>query len=177
MKPIAPFLAVISLSVAMLALPLPASAGLTIYSGDSYTFSFSSLPESSVGYFGYAPSGGFQFHLSDFEAGTDRLLFHLFEDSPNELSVAGGMAEAAVDGTGLPDAFADFDGGAVFTMLEGSVTLEDITFFFQEPSDETSSRRYTLTIVPTPVPEPRVAVLIALGMLVPSLRRIRRAVA
>ena len=39
-------------------------------------------------------------------------------------------------------------------MLEGSVTLEDVTYFFQESVDDTNSRRHTLTLVPAPVPEP-----------------------
>jgi hypothetical protein len=42
--------------------------------------------------------------------------------------VFGGVAEGPLDGTSLPDAFADYDGGAYFHMLEGSVTLESITF-------------------------------------------------
>src|SRR4029079_3917694 len=96
---------------------------------------------------------------------TDQLEFHLFEETPNDLSVAGGVAESITDGTSLPDAFADFDGGALFTMLAGSVTLEEITFLFQEPVDEINSLRHTLTVVPLPVPEPDAAALLIIATL------------
>ena len=155
------------LTAAWLGVALTAHEQLTLQPGDSYTFSFSALPESSVGYFGYAPSGGLWFHVSDFEAGVDQLSFYIFEDSPEHLSVAGGVTEAVQDGTAFPDA----NGGVVFTMLAGSVTLEDMTFFYQEPVDEINSRRYTLTLVPDPVPEPHAGLLLVIGAAIATMRR------
>jgi hypothetical protein len=160
------------LPLAALACGSPAAAQLTLRPGDTYTATFSALPDSTVGYYGYAPSGGVWFHLSDYDPESDRLEFHIFEETPDVPSNAGGVAENAVDGTGEANAFVDRDGGAVFTMLEGSVTLEDLTFWFQEPVDETDSRRYTLTIVPAP--EPAAALLVGTAAAPVTLSRRRR---
>jgi hypothetical protein len=82
------------------------------------------VPDTSVGCYGYAPSGGVSFLLSDFDSETDRLESRQFEETPAELLPAGGIVEAATDGTALPGAFADHDGGVYFHMLAASVTLE-----------------------------------------------------
>jgi hypothetical protein len=165
----------------LLACALPCHAQLTLNPGDRYVFSFSELPDTQIGQFGFSPSGGVSFHLSEFESGTDQLLFHIFEETPDNPYVAGGIAEAAVDGTAMPDAFSDFDGGVFFEMLAGSVTLLDVTFFFQQPIDDTQSRRYTKTIVP--IPEPTSAMILFTGLLhiltgrvspVPAARRSTR---
>ncbi|HEY3394243.1 MAG TPA: hypothetical protein VGK58_16135 [Lacipirellulaceae bacterium] len=79
--------------------------------------------------------------------------------------VAGGIAEATVDSTSMPGAFSDFDGGVLFGMLAGSVTLLDMTFFFQEPIGDVDSRHYTRTIIPAPILEPTSAIILFTGLL------------
>src|SRR5688572_6223675 len=152
------------LFIVMLACALPCHAQLVLNSGDRYVFSFTELPDSQVGQFGFSPSGGVTFHLSDFESQTDQLLFHIFEETPDMHYNAGGIAEATTDGTAEPNAFIDFDGGVFFEMLAGSVTLLDMTFFFQEPIGDVDSRRYTRTIIPAPIPEPASVVLWFTGL-------------
>jgi hypothetical protein len=155
--------------IVLLAGALPCHAQLTLNPGDRYVFSFSELPDTQIGQFGFSPSGGVSFHLSEFESGTDQLLFHIFEETPDNPYLAGGIAEATVDGTAMPGAFSDFDGGVFFEMLAGSVTLLDMTFFFQEPIGGTDSRRYTRTIVP--IPEPTSAILLFTALLSASSSR------
>jgi hypothetical protein len=160
--------------VFMLACGLPCHAQLVLNPGDRHVFTFSELPDIQVGQFGFSPSGGVTFHLSDFESGTDQLLFHIFEETPDMHYNAGGIAEATTDGTAEPNAFIDFDGGVFFEMLAGSVTLLDMTFFFQEPIGDTESRRYTRTIIPAPIPEPTSATLLFTGLLFADSSRRRR---
>lgn len=160
--------------IVMLACAVPCHAQLTLNPGDRYVFSFSELPDTQVGQFGFSPSGGVFIHLADFESEADQLQFHIFEETPDKLYVAGGIAEATTDGTAMPDAFSDFDGGVVFEMLAGSVTLLDMTFFFQEPIGDVESRRYTLTIIPPPIPEPSCGMLLISGLLLAGSPRRRR---
>jgi hypothetical protein len=158
----------------MLVWALPCHAQLVLNPGDRHVFTFTELPDIQVGQFGFSPSGGVTFHLSDFEWGTDQLLFHIFEETPDMHYNAGGIAEASTDGTAEPNAFIDFDGGVFFEMLAGSVTLLDLTFFFQEPISDTDSRRYTRTIIPPPIPEPSSVVLLFIGLLIANSSRRRR---
>ena len=159
--------------IVILACAMPCHAQLVLNPGDRHVFTFTELPDIQVGQFGFSPSGGVSFHLSDFESGTDQLLFHIFEETPDMHYNAGGIAEATTDGTAEPNAFIDFDGGVFFEMLAGSVTLLDMTFFFQEPISDTESRRYTRTIIPAPIPEPSCAMLLFAGLLTASSSRRR----
>ena len=155
----------IGVAVAVLASSPHAGAALLLNPGDTYIATFTDLPESSVGYHGYAPSGGFSFQLTGFDPQTVQLQFFMFEETPDNLSVAGGVAEAPTDGTALADAFADYDGGAYFHMLEGSVTLDSITFWYQEPiaGDDVNVLQHLVTVIPEPVPEPGAAAMWAIG--------------
>jgi hypothetical protein len=153
-----------------------AGAALLLNPGDTYIAAFTELPESSVGYHGYAPSGGFWFELTDFDPQSVRLEFFMFEETPDNLSVASAVAEAPTDGTAMADAFADYDGGAYFHMLAGSVTLESITFWYQEPiaGDDVNVLQHRLTVIPTPAPEPGGAAVVALTACAGAVRRRQR---
>jgi hypothetical protein len=128
-------------------------AQLTLHQGDSIVLRFDSLPE--IIYpsesFGSEAAGGVSFKMSGFDVAQDALQFELFENSLSSGPAVSVVAEQANDGTLMPPGgWADFQGVVRFTMLTGSITFEEITFFHVVPVDATSGERHQLVIVPTP---------------------------
>jgi hypothetical protein len=128
-------------------------AQLTLYQGDSIVLRFDSLPE--VIYpsesFGSVGAGGVSFKMSGFDVAKDALQVELFENFLRDGAAANVVAEQANDGTLMPPGgWADFQGMVRFTMLTGSITFEEITFFHVVPVDSTSGERHQLVIIPMP---------------------------
>src|SRR3954469_13181874 len=132
-----------------------ARAQVLLNTGDTYTFSFKSIPDTGAGdCSGAAPVGGVTFTLSpeSFDASTDVLLFEMFENDSSEPVLTSAVAEGLSDGIAMPDAWADFQGTVRFTMISGSAILQRLTIFRRSPIDGESCQRYELQVTPTPSP-------------------------
>jgi hypothetical protein len=128
-----------------------ARSQLTLNTGDSVVLRFNSLPEVFISTDSYGTNavGGVSFSLLDFEATNDVLQFELFEDSLNSAPMANVVAEQANDGTlGSIGAWADYQGLVRFTMVTGSVTIAQVTFFHQIPIDSATGERHQLVLAP-----------------------------
>jgi hypothetical protein len=129
----------------------PARSQLTLNTGDSIVLRFNSLPEVFISSDSYGTNamGGVNFTLLDFESTNDVLQFELFEDSLNSAPMANVVAEQANDGTlGSIGAWADYQGLVRFTMVTGSVTIAQVTFFHQIPIDSATGERHQLVMTP-----------------------------
>ena len=132
--------------------------------GDSWTYQFAALPQIISGSGSAALLGGYYFGLADYEVGTDLLRIEMFENSLAEAPICSALLDTdpAIDGCSATGAWADFQGLARLTMLSGSATLEDVTFYHQQPTGSDSWTRNELRVIP--VPEPTTWSLLAVGM-------------
>ena len=143
---------------------LPAYSQLVLNAGDSWTYQFTALPQLITGSGPAALLGGYHFGLSDYEVGTDLLRIEMFENSLAEVPICLVLLDAApaIDSCSETGAWADFQGVARFTMLSGWATLDDVTFYHQQPTGSDSWTRNELRVIP--VPEPTTWSLLAVGM-------------
>ncbi len=159
---------------------LGSHAQLTLNTGNTFTYEFSSLPYvTSV--FGPAPEGLFQFSLDGgtLESG-DVLRYEMFEGSLATEPSLGPIYSGTVDGPPapgawpciVPGAWQDLQGTVRFTMLQGSVTLNSFELGVLRQGGPTGAQWYYQMV--TPIPEPSLVPLVALGfvcLLLPGFRR------
>jgi hypothetical protein len=153
---------------ALLFAPLMVNAQLTLNSGDTFEYSFNSLPETRLIEGPFLRGAGFLLQLDTSTMGVgDTVRIEMFEEgilgtAPVERVVdLAGQTEFVGAGFGAPpDMWTDFDGSVRVTAVSGSFTINQMIFDRAEatPNDDTLTQRLTIT----PVPEPST---IALGIL------------
>jgi hypothetical protein len=129
---------------------LPAYSQVVLNAGDVWTCQFTNLPQVVTGTGQADLLSGFYLNVSSYEVGTDLLVAELFEDSVDGLLVCSVIlnTDPWPDSCSEPRAIADFQGAVRITMLSGSATLEDVTFYYQQPTGIDTWTRNELTVVP-----------------------------
>src|ERR1041385_5993064 len=122
----------------------PARSQLVLNPGDTFAYSFSSLPLTGfVSSFNSVPSGvfGFTVRSNSFQAG-DLLRYEMFENSVAESPIFSGTLSTAppfsLSATNA-GAWQDVQGAVRFTMLSGSVTLDSVSVKAIVPGPSPSS--------------------------------------
>jgi len=157
------------LSAALVVLLASSSFGqLLLNSGDTWTYNFNSLPHTGfVSAFGSNPGGSFQFTIdgASFQAG-DQLKYEMFENTASEQPVCTGIFNSAPPNTATCSTdfvWQDQQGAVRLTMLAGSLVVDSVTLKAIIPGPSLSSYDvYSSTF--TPVPEPSMVLLLALGV-------------
>jgi hypothetical protein len=142
----------------MVLLELSVHAQLVLNPGQTWTYSFSSLPfVGNTNAFTTSPQGIFSFSVngSTLQSG-DLLSYEMFEGSPSLTPICAGTMTGSSPTTlacTSPVAWQDREGSVRFTMLSGSVTVDTVslTAIVSGPS-LSSFEVYSSTF--TPVPEP-----------------------
>ena len=132
------------------ALAASAYSQVVLQPGDVFTHTFTNLPQVVPGGgFSSAPVGAFTISVSSFDAASDVLFVEMFENGTNEAPLLTFVQEAVNDGSSFTNAWADFQGTVRLTMLSGSVTLENLSFFHEVPTGPGVWERHQLTVIPT----------------------------
>jgi len=131
------------------ALALAVHGQVLLQPGDSFTYTFTNLPDVVPGGgVSDVPVGGFTGTVSSFDAVTDVLFVEMFENGTNEAPLLTFVQETANDGSAYSNAWADFQGTVRYTMLSGSVTLENLIFFYEVPTGPDTWEQHQLAVIP-----------------------------
>src|SRR2546422_10540402 len=110
----------------------PLFGQLVLNPGDSWTYTFSSLPfQGGTNVFLTSTHGEFDFTVrsSSFDPG-DTLAYEMFENSTSEAPICSGTLNTAPQGTlicSAPNGWQDVQGAVRFRMLSGSLTVDNVT--------------------------------------------------
>jgi hypothetical protein len=170
--------ALILIRVALLATILPASAQLVLQEGETWVYSFDSLPLTGrTNAFLTSPQGMFAFAVdgSTLQSGS-RLAYDLFETSPAETPFLSGTLQGGDQPfvfASSPGAWQDEQGAIRFRMVSGSATVDLVALEAIVAGASLSSYDvYSTNFVPTP--EPGTWSLLAAGLGVGGLWVARR---
>ena len=145
----------------------PAHSQLILNAGETYTFSFSSLPYAGfVNPQNYAPAGqcSVTWQVGTLEMG-EELRLDMFETSLAEAPIGTATFTNRFSSSGgaiVQDAWQDRQGAIRLSMLSGSLAIETIGFQVYILRDSTHMDVYEQMF--TPVPEPSTILLFASGL-------------
>ena len=153
----------------------PAQSQLLLNAGDTYIYEFASLGTPNV-VSGFNPTGNlFTPVFSAYIRPIDWITIEAFEDNTSETpwcSHSYASPDPLLDHCGDSVRWSDHQGVVRITVLAGSVTLDSMSFYRQEPTGFGNTAIYSMTV--TPVPEPAALSMLGvagLGGLVWHLRK------
>ena len=134
-----------------------AQSQFLINAGETYTFEFSSMGTPTV-------TPGFNITgltltptFSGYDRFADSITIEAFEDNTSQTpwcAHAYVKPDPSLDHCGDSIHWSDHQGVVRITVLSGSVTLDSMSFYRQEPVGFGNTAVYNMTVVPSSVPEP-----------------------
>lgn len=154
------------LTVALLAVCLPANCQLVLNAGDTFTYAFNTLPLETIVPTSPqdVPSGMFTLFYVIAPAGAS-VHYDVFENTAAEAPIFSGAADslAPLVHCEIPGAWQDLQGTIRVTMVSGSAIVDFVNFRVNSPRDASTQNIFNAII---PVPEPGTAHLLGCGAFV-----------